>query len=80
MFDGGALRAQAPCVGWRSNVPVARLMEVNGHSNSLLILIRSNPDVLRVPAELLAEIPTLRQRLAKLVQVLAAGRREQRAG
>jgi hypothetical protein len=52
--------------------------EVHDHSSDLLLLIQSDADAPKVPTELIAEIPTLRQRLAKLVQVLAARPRESR--
>jgi hypothetical protein len=58
--------------------PVIRelFQEVHEHSTILLVRIQSNEDAPKVPADLIAEIPTLRQRLAKLVQVLAARQSE----
>jgi hypothetical protein len=54
--------------------PVIRelFQEVHEHSAVLLVRIQSDEDAPKVPDDLIAEIPTLRQRLARLVQVLAA--------
>ena len=54
--------------------------QVHDHSTDLANRIRLDADESKVPAHPIAEIQTLRQRLAKLVQVLTARHSEPRTG